>query len=81
MKPPSTAQLWARERNWNKARMHGMLGQVKNMQFQASTLISELKELDIVRDALYNILKDWNSNLPDSKFKFIKASTIKGRRE
>ena len=72
MKPPSKAQLWARERNWNKARLTGIIGILKNINSQKSTVVTEQKDFDFIIKYLTLRLdnrKDYNK---ESKKKFLK---------
>ena len=70
-KPPTDAQLWARERNWNKVRVTGAHGALRNILYQGSTTQSEVDEIKIITGALERILKNWNEANTMSKVLFL----------
>jgi len=72
VKPPSKAQLWARERNWNKARLKGIYGQLVNIRLQNSTIMAEHNELVKAARIVEDILLDWDIRNIHSKEFFLK---------
>ncbi len=70
-KPPSTAQLWARERNWNKARLTSIIQTLLNMSRQDSTVSGEFRDYGIVANLLRGRLDNWNNANKQSKKIFI----------
>ena len=72
MKPPSKAQLWARERNWNKARLTGVLGVLRNMARQNSTTPGERMDYEFVAKFLSGRVSNWNEANKISKEQYLK---------
>ena len=72
MKPPSKAQLWARERNWNKARLTGVLGVLRNMAGQRSTTSGEKMDYEFVGRFLVGRLNNWDEANKISKEQYLK---------
>ena len=72
MKLPSKAQLWARERNWNKARLTSVICTLRNMSKQSSTTASEKLEFESSARLLSENLSGWDKSNKVSKFKYLK---------
>jgi len=72
MKPPSKAQLWARERNWNKARLIAARQTLINISTQKSTLPSERSDFEFTSKYLTIRIDTWDDLNKESKKKFLK---------
>ena len=79
-KPPSKAQLWARERNWNKARALGTFYQIKSIMYQDSTISDEMSDFKIASAAFERIIEKWDSNNKVSKPLFMERRTYAKRK-
>ena len=73
MKSPSKAQQWARERNWNKARLVAVRQTLINMSRQKSTLLSEKADFDFVAKYLAIRIDTWDALNKQSKSQFLKG--------
>jgi len=67
------AQDWARERNWNKARIIGAKQTLANMTRQLSILRVEVNELRRAKYALEKILISWDKRNELSKKNYLGA--------
>ena len=59
-KPATPAQKAARERNWNKGQMRGILALAKKTYSSKTTHDIEKVDLGIIIDASLQILQNWN---------------------
>jgi len=72
-KPPSKAQQWARERNWNKARLTSIVQTLKNMSYQKSTTTGEKLDYEMVVKLLAGRVSHWSTANKLSKSQFLKG--------
>ena len=72
-KPPSKAQQWARERNWNKARLMSARQTLINMARQNSTTPGEKRDYEFAAKFLSGRLSNWNTANKLSKSQFLKG--------
>ena len=72
MKLPSAAQLWARERNWNKAIITGAYSNLVRIRRNLSTTSREEVDLVTITAALDMIIQRWERNNVQSKNQFLK---------
>ena len=68
---PTLKQLWARERNWNKARLVAMLHTARNMAYQQSTTPKEAGKLIQIAAFLSGELKGFKKREDLSRSLFL----------
>ena len=73
MKTPSKAQQWARERNWNKARLVAVRQTLINMSRQKSTTPSEKMDYEFTAKFLSGRVSNWDTANKLSKSQFLKG--------
>ena len=71
----SPAQKWARQRNWDKMRLFGVMATLKNIANSAHVVQNEEEWLDyLIYDLQTRILDIWELRNEESKNNFLKGS-------
>jgi hypothetical protein len=65
-------QRWARERNWNKARIKGVVCSLRNIASDLSTTHREQGQLHVLADKVEYILDNWKGHEQYSRSYFLR---------
>jgi len=76
-KPPSVAQLWARERNLTKGQLKGMVTNLRRMIYLPSMTYGTWGQIERAAKKIEVILRGWDNRNENSKKAF--ASLKKGK--
>lgn len=72
MNLPTVAQLWARERNWNKARITGIISTLRSIELSLSATVTEKESFYLTIYYLEPVIQYWEDNNKESKKQFLK---------